>query len=304
MNLGGQKNIQYLSSRNGLHLILTITFMIAGMTIFELIKHYIVPNITIWQSHIITIIFATIVGTIAGLITLSKIQSLYLIALTEIERRKNLQSEIAMISEREKRLLGETLHDGLGQQLTGISYMLQTLSQKCSKDDIFISEKFDKISDLITNSTNLTRNIAKGIYPVELREHDLDVGFEELASNTKNIFNISCDVKCDKNISEKYINIDMARQLYLLTQEAINNAIKHGKANKISIELSRHKNFLILEIHDNGFGFEEKETTKGGGIGFAIMEHRAELLNGKLSITGKKGKGTIVSCRINISALK
>ncbi len=273
----------------------TISVMVIGMTLFEFSKNYLVPDITIWHSHVVTIAFATIVGTIAVYFAISKIRTFYFLALTEIERRKHLQGEIAKISEHEKRLLGETLHDGLGQQLTGISYMVQTLSQKYANDDAKLTERMNTISDLITNATDLTRNIAKGIYPVGLREHGLAIGLEDLVSTTQNIFNISCDLIVDKAIVEGMIDSDSARQFYLIVQESINNAIKHGEATKISVKFLLQGDAILLEVKDNGAGFNSSEL-KRTGIGFEIMKYRSELLNGKLTIQGEPGVGTIVRC--------
>ena len=276
---------------------LILAIMVSGMTAFEFAKHYLVPHVTIWQSHVITIIFSTIVAIIAGFFTISKMSSLYFLALKEIERRKLLQGEIAKISEREKRLLGENLHDGLAQQLTGISYMLQSLATKTDQIDSETSTGIFKILKLVKNVLDQTRNLAKGIYPLELSENGLLDGIEELIGNFKDIYNIHCTLVCDDKKPWKKLNADISRQLYLIAQEAFNNAIKHGRATHIEVKLTQEEQDLVITISDNGQG-PATESISEGGIGFSIMAHRAELVGGTLQFHRGKELGAVVECRL------
>ena len=214
--------------------------------------------------------------------------------LTEIERRKRLESEILNISENERRRIGEELHDSLGQQLTGISFMTKALEQKLAVTAPNEVTNVTEIANLVNQATDQARGLAKGLHPVDLGADGLMLSLEELAATTKNLFGITCTFKCDKAVEVD--DTTVAVYLYRIAQEAVNNAVKHGKATKIEIVLLRGKDTSVMTIKNDGLDFPKEFEARGTGIGLQIMDHRVDLIGGSLDIHAAEEGGTIVTC--------
>lgn len=116
---------------------------------------------------------------------------------------------------------------------------------------------------------------------------------EELAASVSTLFGVSCMFRCDQPVLVR--DNTVATHLYRIAQEAVDNAIKHGKAKQISIELSRETSTGILSVTDNGTGFPEM-ADDNGGLGLRIMRHRAEMIQGSLEIRRGRSRGTVVLC--------
>jgi len=212
----------------------------------------------------------------------------------EVEQRIWLEREILKISEQEQRKIGQELHDSLGQQLTGIAFMVRVLEQKLDKKKSDETAEAAQISKLINQVTDQTRALAKGLHPVDLNSGTLVSSLQELADSTEQLFAIRCGFHCAKPI--EVTETETAIHLYRITQEAITNAIKHGRARNIEIKLSRADNKAILIIENDGKDFPHEYEKPGTGMGLQIMDHRVDLIGGDLTIRkGPKG-GTVVTC--------
>jgi PAS domain S-box-containing protein len=206
--------------------------------------------------------------------------------LQEIEGRKLLEREILDIGEREQRRIGQELHDSIGQQFTGIAFMTKVLSRK-------LSEKSPEEAADAAEIANQTRGLAKGLHPIDLDAESLTSVLNELAVTTEKLFAIRCTFKTDGPI---LINdAVVAVHLYRISQEAINNAIKHGKAKNIGIELSCDSDKSVLMVKSDGLDFPGMQV-KSKGMGLQIMDHRAEMIGGSLDIRKAVEGGTIVTC--------
>ncbi|BBM82877.1 AAA family ATPase [Candidatus Uabimicrobium amorphum] len=208
----------------------------------------------------------------------------------DITERKRLEKEVLEISSREQQRVAQDLHDGLGQQLTGIKYLSEALARSLSEKSLDEATKMERISQLVAEAINSTRGMAKGLYPMILQSNGLTVALSELAHNTSKIPRVSCEFNYDSNIEIK--DPAVANQLYRIAQEALNNAIKHGGAKNISISLNKENDKNILSVRDNGKGFPEHIKK---GMGLNIMKYRAGVLGGDLQIVRKK-KNTYVIC--------
>jgi signal transduction histidine kinase len=121
---------------------------------------------------------------------------------------------------------------------------------------------------------------------------------QELAESTETLFGINCTFKCDKRI--RVDNPEVAVHLYRITQEAITNAIKHGKAKNIQIDLTYDANKSILTVRNDGIDFPKEFEARNTGMGLQIMDHRVDIIEGSLDIhKGPKG-GTIMTCTFPI----
>jgi PAS domain S-box-containing protein len=212
----------------------------------------------------------------------------------EIERRKKLEREILNISEQEQRRLGQELHDSLGQHLTGISFMARVLENKLKKKKIEEAKSVAEIAKLVTEATNQARGLAKGLHPVDLDSGSLISSLHELAASTQHLFGIHCTFRYDKLITMS--NSESAVHLYRIAQEAVTNAIKHGRTKNIEIRLESAEDNAVLTVENDGRDFPKEYEVRGTGMGLQIMDHRVDLIGGTLKIRkGPKG-GTIVSC--------
>jgi signal transduction histidine kinase/GAF domain-containing protein len=215
--------------------------------------------------------------------------------MAEIEGRKELEREILDISERERRRIGEELHDSLGQQLTGIAFMTKVLEQKLAKTSPNEVPDVAEIAKLVALATNQARGLAKGLYAMNLDAESFISSLEELARTTRDLIGVHCVFYCDKAV--KVEDTSVAMHLYRIAQEAVNNAIKHGKAKKIEIGLACEKEMSVMTISNDGLDFPKEFETKGTGMGLQIMDHRADLIGGSLKIIAAKEGGTVVTCK-------
>ncbi len=212
----------------------------------------------------------------------------------EAEDRKRLEKELLSIIERERQRIGQELHDSIGQQLTGIVFMIESLGGKLTNKSLGEESAYtEKINTCVSQAVEQTRNLAKGLHPIDLERNGLVLALQELADNTEHLFNISCVMKCEEVI--RIDDIAKAINLYRITQEAITNAIKHGKANNIKIELTAKDNCLTLMVKNDGLDFPAKPA-QSKGMGLKIMQYRAEILNGSLDIHKGTDGGTVVTC--------
>jgi PAS domain S-box-containing protein len=221
----------------------------------------------------------------------------------DISDRRRLEQEILRISEEERRSLGQDLHDGLGQMLTGISLISENLARNMASKGIADADKVQEIADLIKEADEYAKTLAHGLVQMDFEQETLDTILYQLCSRVERLFNIKCSFMFDADI---VINKPLiATQLYRITQEAISNAVKHGKADNINISLLSDNGVTKLSIEDNGAGFSGSEaTTKKKGMGIQIMKYRANLLSGDLDIYETEDKKTKVVCSIPQEPLK
>ena len=209
----------------------------------------------------------------------------------EIAIKNNLQKQIMEISEKEHRRIGQDLHDSLSQQLGGIVFMGQVLYEKLKKAGGNEAQDMEKMIVHLQNALTHTRDLAKGLYPT-MAEGGLGSALDELAVAVSELFHVTVTVECEDGLGTPSEAVTI--HIYRIVQEALNNAIKHGKATRIAIRLFRKKNSILLTVADNGVGFPEKPNRKGMGLN--IMEYRASSIGSSFEIESRKNRGTVVKC--------
>ncbi len=211
----------------------------------------------------------------------------------DITERKQMEKALLEIEEREQQRIGYELHDGLGQMIAGISLKCQNLENKLKEKTIPEAEDASRITFLLDETKEQLRLLLKGMLPVEKDIKSLCAALEELAWNTKRNFNIQCDFRCDKpvQLNSKTINMHLLR----IAQEAVTNAVKHGRPERIEINFSRENDEVKLTIADDGEGIPEisRETN---GFGLRAMNYRAEMIGASLDIQSKIDRGTSITC--------
>jgi PAS domain S-box-containing protein len=213
----------------------------------------------------------------------------------DITERKRLEAEILQVSEYEQRRIAEDLHDGLGQQLGGISFLSAVLKKNLVELASPEAEAATKISRLLTDAMAQTRSLARGLHPVTPETNGLMSALEELAVRITDLFKVSCRFKCPQPVLIE--NNIVATHLYRIAQEAITNAVKHGQAQQIDITLSSLPNQIILMVSDDGVGSNRTER-HGKGMGLRIMHHRASMIGGTFGVQEQRGGGTKMVCTV------
>jgi signal transduction histidine kinase len=213
----------------------------------------------------------------------------------EISTRKHLERELVKVSEREHRRLGHDLHDGICQELAGIFYSIQAIAKRLGKSSP-VQTSLHAIVQAVQRSIHHTRLLSRGLAPIELENGELPTALEQLVADTASLFEVDCEFECPEP-STKF-SPEVSSNLFRITQEAIQNAIKHGKATHIRVALHFKKREGILTITDNGSGIENKNSSKGegNGMGLTIMKHRAGIIRGTVCINSHNGSGTSVHC--------
>ena len=212
----------------------------------------------------------------------------------DITEHKKLEKSVIEIEERERHRIGQDLHDGLGQLLTGIAFQVRGLGRKLDKSSFIDAEDAAEISVLVDDAKLQVSCISKGLYPVDMDKEGLMTALEELALSTKKMFEIPCVFLCAKPVFIH--NKTAVIQLYRIAQEAVTNAVKHGKPHQIEIYLSGTYNKVTMMIKDDGIGIKNINGRMNTGLGLKIMGYRANLINASLDIRQDLNGGTIITC--------
>jgi PAS domain S-box-containing protein len=209
-----------------------------------------------------------------------------------LERAVLAERRIISISEETRERIGQELHDDLGQHLTGVAFLSEVLNKQLSAKNWPEMQSVTRITTLINEAVARTRQLAQGLYPVELKEAGLQAMLGQLAYQLKSIYGVECEVVYDENFVAA--NSSLAINLFRIAQEAANNAIKHGSATKISITISLTADNCVFEITDNGCGID---LSKHGGLGMHTMRYRATLIGATFSCEPMASGGTRVTVR-------
>jgi two-component system sensor kinase FixL len=213
----------------------------------------------------------------------------------DITERRHLENEILEITERERKLIGQEMHDSMGQVLTGVAVKSKGLALKLKSKALTESKGALAISKLASLAITQMRDLARMLYPVDIEAGGLVTALQSLASNAEKILDVKCRFLCKKPVSMN--NLIEAKQLYRIAQEAVTNAAKHGKAKNVSIELHSTEELCILSVKNDGLAFQ-KSSCPNNGLGLKIMEYRANLMGGILDIRKGKKNGTVVTCTV------
>jgi PAS domain S-box-containing protein len=214
----------------------------------------------------------------------------------QIEERKRLETEMARAVEREQLRLGHELHDGLGQQLVGISFMMTALCTKLEKASMRGARDARRLETMLLQSVDQTRNLAKGFYPVELERHGLLSALKEMIHSNEQAFGVHCVLESDESscVDRKG---PVAVQLFRIAQEAVHNAMKHARAKQIVVRLATVGDNIVLTIKDNGIGLPP-DAGQASGMGLRIMRYRAHLIGGELDVVDGADGGVTVTCSV------
>jgi len=216
----------------------------------------------------------------------------------DVRERRKLEQQILNISEQERQRIGQDMHDGLGQMLTGVGLIAQNLAQKLDSQESEGADQVQDIADMVKEADEHARALARGLVPVNIESNGLDNAMKELIKKSEKMYDV--DIHYSNNQNMELGDNSSAVHLYRIAQEAINNAIKHGKPTTIDVELNVEDRYATLSVEDNGSGFpESKENSDGMGV--RIMNFRAQMIGGTLEINSATGSGTEIICRMPLA---
>ncbi|MCD4677633.1 MAG: PAS domain S-box protein [Desulfobacula sp.] len=216
----------------------------------------------------------------------------------DVSQVKHLEKAIMETGEKERQKIGNDLHDDLCPHLIGIEGLSKVLKRKVEGYSREAGQLSDKITDLIKDAIYKTRQLARGLCPVYFN-YGLESSLQELVTNTRIMHQIECRLECKEKIPVG--NSMVTINLYHIAQEAVQNAIRHGKADKITIIMEKHEGQFLLSVKDNGTGMNPAKETNG--MGLRIMNYRANLIGASLSINSGEPSGTRVNLALPLNAL-
>ena len=224
-------------------------------------------------------------------------QRIYAIA-RDVTRQRQLEAEVLEIADREKERLGRELHDGLCQSMAGIAALSSTLSRTLAgRSDSAGSTAAQEISGLLNETIGQARDLAHGLGLANLDGTRLDSELKTLALNIEHLFCVSCTLECDRPIPR--LRQQVEAHLFRIVQEATNNAISHGRADRIDIRLSCVNGEGRLSVRDDGVGLPD-EAGISDGIGMRTMAYRANQIGASLEVRRRDPRGTVVDCTFTL----
>jgi signal transduction histidine kinase len=261
-----------------------------------------IPAVGFWNAGMAFFSYALFVGVLSKLRTLvieldRRVHERTAALQREVAERQRLDREIAQVADRERRRLGQDLHDTLGQHLTGTALAAQVLKEKLAAKSAPEVTEAEKLVHYVEEGIDLTRNLARGFFSPELEADGLSVALEGLAENIRERFTVNCIFHGEESIPVR--DSSVATQLYRIAQEAATNAAKHAAAEQIDIRLTVEGSDLTLAIIDDGVGFPDK-LTDSAGLGLRLMRHGAALIGATLNVRRNGRSGTIATCKVNI----
>ncbi len=219
-------------------------------------------------------------------------QEIYAIA-RNVTRQKELEEEILGVLDRERARLGRELRDGLCQELATIAAGSATLARKLAPDSAADSAAAREIGKLVRQSIQHARNMARALDPLHLREIGLTSALADFCLNTEATFKISCRLRCEDR--PPALEASREAHLYRIAEEAVSNAITHGRAQRITVTLAFKNGRGTLLIEDDGLGVGDKPAQRDGR-GLQTMTERARLIGASIATNRRSPCGTVVGC--------
>jgi two-component system sensor kinase FixL len=215
--------------------------------------------------------------------------------LRDISDRRKLEWRLAESQVEERLHMARELHDEMGGHITGMGMLAQTLQTRLEEAGSPLAVKAEDLVKSIDEAHKHLRSVVRGLMPVEAIPEGLMAALQNLAKQAETVHDISCQFQCDAPVH--LVDMTAATHLFRIAQEALNNAIRHGKPRRVTISLTQTETRLEVSVANDGTGLEE---IPGGhaGMGMQSMRERARLLGGDLTVRARGGGGSVVACRI------
>ena len=225
-------------------------------------------------------------------------EALILGVYSDVSRQRGLERDLLETTNREQQRIGSDLHDGLGQELTGIALMLRGLASEAKNGRAPGSEELEEVTRLVSASIETTRAMVRGVAPVTVQEGGLNGALQTLAtqltqqSGVQVVFTDACPTAV--SLTEW-----QSTHLYRLAQEAVSNSLRHGAPSRVDVVLNVSAAALVLEVRDDGRGFPDRFESSQG-LGLNTMKYRAQVLGGELAVESTRHGGVSIRCAIPV----
>lgn len=216
---------------------------------------------------------------------------LHIIKTRSEKKMSRLERQIIAVREAERSNIGRILHDDLGSHLSGVELLSKALKMNLEKELPKRAEQLESIRGLIVDATEKTRRLARGLYPVHIIENGLEAAIEELAVEVEKLFGVTCELSFDGQVD--YMDNSVATHLYYIIREAAFNAARHGEPEIIRITMQNKAHTLLVQITDDGTGFDPLSVHKG--MGLYTIDYRAKAIGAAFSLESDWQRGTTVT---------
>ncbi len=213
----------------------------------------------------------------------------------DVTERKRLERDVLEIAERERNRIGQDLHDDLCQHLAGLACLTRILECRLREAGRGEADAASDITAQLQQAMRKARAVAAGLYPASLQTEGLTCALQELAAQATSQHDVSVRLRAAKHFPP--VSGQTAIHLYRITQEALNNALRHGHAKQVDVILGTRNRCGVLSVRDDGTGFPpDKLSGRAGGMGLHTMRYRASAIGGTLRIHNNRVRGSTVSC--------
>ena len=210
----------------------------------------------------------------------------------DVTDRNRLRSAFLDATDHATRQFGHELHDGLGQELVGLSLMIHSATTRARRGHAPDAESLALVSAIAQRAVAACRQIAQGLSPLSESGGSLVVALEGLAHRFRT--GGTPEIHLDVNNEAEFLLPEVARDhIYRIAQEALANAVKHARAKHVDIRLTMSYSSVVLTVRDDGVGLPRPEA-RGSGLGLTSMQHRAAAIGARLSVTAPNGRGAEV----------
>jgi signal transduction histidine kinase len=212
-----------------------------------------------------------------------------IVVMRDMTQRRVLERQVLEASEQLQRQIGQDLHDGLGQLLTGTAFLAKGLQHSLASEQ---KPQAQRIVELINLAIARVRSLARGLSPIHVDARSLELVIRSTVSEASELLGVSCELELVDFIDEA--QPAAIAQLCLIAREAITNAVRHGHAQHIIVRLARLGGQSVLSVEDDGVGIGDIDKPLEG-LGLRSMRYRAKMIGGKLDIVRTRS-GTTVRC--------
>jgi len=211
----------------------------------------------------------------------------------DITLRLELERELLTVAEREQERIGHELHDDLCQQLTAIEFLSESLAGRLARDTPRAARELREISGLIRAASRQTREIARGLsLRAVFHKGGLGAALQDFAQRTRKAYRCGC--RFSDRAELPLTDPVLCANLFRIAQEAVANALRHGRATRLELSLAARGDDLVLEVRNNG---QPLPATPKDGLGLRTMQHRAGVIGGRLELV-RRPRGLSVVCTV------
>jgi two-component system sensor kinase FixL len=214
------------------------------------------------------------------------------VSVRDVSDRAELERKLTVLGERERNRIGREIHDGLAQMLTGVKLLLENLEKRLGEERSRYARDASQATELVHSTIAQARELVRGMSPIP-EGTTLPQALELLATQSSKYLGVSC--RTSLNCRPMQLGEVAVAHLYRIAQEAITNAVRHGRATVIELSCRCNESSLVLRVADNGTGLEQR-TDDGVGLGLRIMSYRARAIGGEVTIANRDEGGTLLTC--------